>query len=343
MNSYARAVACGIAVLSVLTGLLIIAPTKSEAGSPAERTASGVLSSNYGGGSEGSSALAFPAPAVVSYISLPMSFEANLGQTDARAKFISRGSGYTLFLTDSEAIFALQRPVRTADGDAPQLWKMRVPFRSAPAAQRQESAVVRMKLQGARMPSITGLEELPGKSNYYIGNDPAKWRTNVPTYSKVRYRGIYPGIDLVYYGNRRQLEYDFVVAPGADPKAIQLAFSGVVDGQSKAGRPPYIDAEGDLILRSADGEVRFQKPLVYQAAADGRRIPLEAQYALSRKGDIGFAVARYDPNKPLVIDPVLAYSTFLGGVLGRLDTELRLITSGICTSRELLPHLIFQP
>ena len=138
----------------------------------------------------------------VSYGRLPLTFEANTGQTDPAVKFLSRGPGYTLFLTPTEAVLGLIK----APGDG---------------------TVLRMTLVGAHpSPRIAGLEELPGKVNYFIGTEPAPCGTNVPTYARVKYESVYPGVDLVYYGHQGQLEYDFVVAPGVDPKAITLAFEG---------------------------------------------------------------------------------------------------------------------
>jgi len=164
--------------------------------------------------------------------------------------------------------------------------------------------VLRMKLRNANPAAkITGMDELAGTSNYFIGNDPAKWRTNVPTYAKVKYEGIYSGIDLVYYGNQRQLEYDFIVAPGADPRRI--AFD--VRGAKRIRR----DAHGDLVLKVGEGEIRWHKPVVYQGK-DGARQEIAARYALIDTNRVGFIVAKYDANKPLYIDPLI-YSTFLGG------------------------------
>src|SRR5437660_11479136 len=155
------------------------------------------------------------APMVESYGKVPLSFEANQGQTDPRVKFLSRGSGYTLFLTSDEAVLALRS--RQSSVVSSQLQK------TTDHGQRTTDTL-RMKLVGANQAAnVTALDELPGKTNYFVGNDPKKWRTDVPTYGKVKYEGVYPGVDLVYYGNQRQLEYDFVVAPGADPKAITLA------------------------------------------------------------------------------------------------------------------------
>ena len=124
--------------------------------------------------------------------------------------------------------------------------------------------VVRMQLAGAN-PELhpIGTEPLPGTANYFLGNDPAKWHTGVPTYARVRYRGVYPGVDLVYYGNQRQLEYDFVVAPGADPKPIQLRFDGA--------KSLKLDGAGNLVIAAVNGEVAFQKPVIYQLAGAVRR------------------------------------------------------------------------
>ncbi|MBI2877536.1 MAG: SBBP repeat-containing protein, partial [Candidatus Tectomicrobia bacterium] len=153
-------------------------------------------------------------------------------------------------------------------------------------------------------PQVEGVEPLPGKSHYFIGNDPQKWRTDLPTYARVQYKGVYPGIDLVFYGNQRQLEYDLLVAPGADPKAIRLAFTGA-DRLS-------LDAEGNLVLHIARGEILQRAPLIYQEM-NGTRERISGRYVLQGKDRVGFEVSAYDPTRPLVIDPVLAYSTYLGG------------------------------
>ncbi|MEE8256395.1 MAG: hypothetical protein V3R60_00770, partial [Acidobacteriota bacterium] len=147
---------------------------------------------------------------VANYAQLPLFFEANRGQADSSVKFLSRGRGYTLFLTTGEAILSLREPEEGTQSRSSTV---------APDAQSERSTVLRMKLAGANPePQVTGLEELPGKSNYFQGNDPGKWLTQVPHYARVKYEEVYPGIDLVYYGTKQQqLEYDFVVAPGADP------------------------------------------------------------------------------------------------------------------------------
>ena len=158
------------------------------------------------------------------YGKLPLRFEANQGQTDKRVQFLSRGSGYALFLAGDEAVLSLRKPSAlsgqpSASGNAKlETGNSKLDPRN-PNPESRIPSVLRMKLAGANASAqVVGLEELPGKTNYFIGNDPKKWRTNVPNYAKVKYQGVYPGVDLVYYGNQRQLEYDFVVAPGADPR-----------------------------------------------------------------------------------------------------------------------------
>ena len=236
---------------------------------------------------------------VEAYGKLPLSFEANQGQSDSRVDFLSRGSGYTLFLTPAEAVLTLRKPV------AAHRESTRHENAEAEETPAVPPAVVRMKLVGANpAPRVSGLEELPGRSNYFIGNDPTKWRTDVPHYAKVQYKDVYPGVDLVYYGNQGQLEYDLVVEPGVDPGGIALSFEGV--------ERLRIDAQGDLVLETPDGEIRQHKPLVYQEV-DGARREIAGNYVLNGGHQVGFQVAAYDASQPLIIDPVLVYSTYLGG------------------------------
>ena len=219
------------------------------------------------------------------YGRLPIRFEANDGQTDAKVKFLSRGAGYGLFLTQSEAVLALQRESSRGDDGA--------------------QSTVRMKLIGADPASqMEGLDMLPGRSNYILGRDARRWRRNVVSFTRVRYRSVYPGIDLIYYGNQRQLEYDFVVAPGADPSMIKLGFSGLDQIN--------IAAQGDLVLKTASGEIRQRKPVAYQEVNGGRR-EIASRYTMKGPQEVGFELGEYDRSRPLVIDPVIAYSTYLGG------------------------------
>jgi hypothetical protein len=256
---------------------------------------------------------------VESYGRLPLSFEANHGQTDGKVKFLSRGSGYNLFLTATEAVLSLRKPQpkdKAAQGSA--LHKADKP---------EPATVVAMKLVGANPdPKITGASQLPGKVNYFMGNDPKKWQTNIPTYARVRYTNVYPGIDLVYYGQGQKLEYDFIVAPGADPEAIALCF-----GQT----PLKIDQNGDLALDTKGGELRLQKPFIYQDI-DGARKSVPGGYVLhpvkneKQTHRVGFKVAAYDRTRALVIDPVLVYSTYLGGSYYDYGQGIAVDATGSC-------------
>ncbi len=230
-----------------------------------------------------------------------MSFEVNQGQTDLQVKFLARGRGYTLFLAPTEAVLALREATAKPPQKADRVRTTLEP-ETAPA---HTPTVLRMKLVGSNpAPRVVGLDELPGKSNYFIGNDPENWRTNVSNYSRVLYENVYEGVDLIYYGRQGQLEYDFVVAPGAVPGVIELGFEGAEGIE--------IDRQGNLVLSIRGGEVSLHKPVVYQEV-DGVRQEIQGGYALRERNRVGFQVAAYDVGKPLVIDPTLAYSTYLGG------------------------------
>lgn len=235
-----------------------------------------------------------------SYGNLPLSFEANRGQTDPSVRFLARGDGYGLFLTPTEAVLSLRAPAQRERSAAD-----RSAIRGGASEEPRHTAVVRMRLAGAKeRPHITGLDQQPGTSNYFIGKDPERWQRDVPNYARVEYAQVYPGIDLIYYGNQRQLEYDFVVAPGADPGAIALTFDGA--------RSIATDATGNLVLTTADGQLQLQKPTIYQLA-DGVRHEVAGNFALQESGTVRFDVSAYDVTAPLVIDPVLVYSSYLGG------------------------------
>jgi uncharacterized repeat protein (TIGR01451 family) len=221
---------------------------------------------------------------------LPLSFEANQGQLDQAVNFAARGPGYQIALTANGAWLRLRK---TADR-APES-----------GLRSSHSALVRMRLAGANpAPKAIGLEELPGKVNYFIGKDPKKWRQGIATYAKVKYREVYPGVDLVYYGNQRQLEYDLVVAPGADPQVIHLAFDGV-------GRMS-VDGQGELVMPTRGGELRQRKPYTYQETATGRK-EVASRFVLTGERELRFEIGPHDRNLQLVIDPALVYSTYLGG------------------------------
>jgi hypothetical protein len=238
-------------------------------------------------------------PALATLGTPPLSFEPNRGQTDRRVKFLSRSVGYVLFLTADEAVltFGGQDGRGRSDDEAP--------ARGKGSEKQRPRAVLRMRLEGGNdKAAVEGLEQLPGRSNYFVGSDPANWQTDVPQFARVKYREVYPGVDVVYYGNGRQLEYDFVLAPNADPSAIKLEFKGA-DSVS-------LDASGDLLLERAEGQLRQLRPVAYQERA-GVRTQVACDYVLTGQGRVAFQLGVYDRSLPLVIDPVLAYSTYLGG------------------------------
>jgi len=240
---------------------------------------------------------------IASYADLPLRFEENAGQTDGQARFVSRGPGYVLFLTPGETVFKLSDRPTTPGTGAKNLSMVR----NRHSNQRPNSmAVLRMKMEGARAtPTITGVDKLPGVSNYLIGKDPSKWHRGVASYAKIQYSEVYSGIDLVFYGNQHQLEYDFVVKPGADPKQVTLAFDG-------AQKMSVDSASGDISIETAAGKVALRKPLIYQMD-NGQKKPVDGNYIYRGNGRVAFDVKNYNSAQPLVIDPVLAYSTYLGG------------------------------
>jgi hypothetical protein len=224
-------------------------------------------------------------------------FEPNQGQTAGVVRFLARGNGYTLFLTDAEAVLALARPRADLHLRRPALSPPA--SRAAPAGQSTpqplNAAVVRLRLVGAnRHPQVVGLDRLPGVSNYFIGNDPRRWRANVPSYARVAYRDMYPGVDQVYYGNQARLEYDLVVAPGASPRIVRLALEG--PGALR------LDRQGNLVLGRRGAALRLDRPRVYQEER-GHRRDIAGRYVVLGRSQVGFAVGAYDTRRPLVIDP----------------------------------------
>jgi hypothetical protein len=243
----------------------------------------------------------------IRHFALPLNFEANQGQADGQVKYSARGHGYTLFLTSRAAVLSLR------DGRA-----------GHPA-----TACLRMILQGAAAtPVIRGEEKLPGQSHYFLGNDPGKWRMHVPTYARVRYERVYPGVDLVYYGQQGELETDFAVAAGADPAVIAWHLEGA--------RAIRVDAAGDLLLMVGGNEVRLHRPQAYQGDT-GERREVAVRYRV-RGQRVSLVLGRYDRGQTLVIDPVLTYSTYLGGSGGdqayalAIDSSLSAYVAGTTAS-----------
>ena len=298
------------------------------------------------------------APILATYGKPPLAFEANQGQTDAQVKFLSRGSGYTLYLTSDEAVLTLRSgsPKAKGKGQKAEVAERTVPEVHGPLAsgpdfvlpagnlgplsihnlqssignsrapsaesvvpsrepriatpESRTDAVLRMRLVGANPAArVVGAESLPGKSNYFLGKDSTKWRTGVANYATVEYKGVYPGIDLVYYGNQGRLEHDFVVSPGADPTAINLAIEGADSLR--------LDEQGNLVAQLDAGYVVLTKPALYQLGNPKSKIrnqkSVDGRFVLLAGNRVGFEVSNYDKNQSLVIDPVLSYSSYLGG------------------------------
>lgn len=249
---------------------------------------------------------------------LPLSFEINKGQIDQSVKFLSHGPGYELFLTGNEAVLRVPKPPapksdkskEQAPRKEPATAKEATPSKepttakSDPAATVREGTVLRLKLLGTNTtPQVEGQEELPGKVHYFVGNDPDNWHRNIPTYQKAYFKDVYPGIDVVYYGNQQELEYDLIVAARANPKLIRFT----VQGADKV----RLDESGRLLLTLKHGEVSLNKPVIYQLDKDGVRREVKGGYSITGN-EIRFKLENFDTDKPLVIDPVLSYSTLLG-------------------------------
>ncbi|MFB3921475.1 MAG: choice-of-anchor D domain-containing protein [Terriglobia bacterium] len=391
----------GVGLLFVASLLILVAANRAQvavSSGPQRSAANVVVKGAAGSGlhkSAESGAKGSRPQLAALYGRLPLAFEANSGQADGVVKFISRGHGYTMFLTGDAAVLELRKAgqqskveggkegteeqARTllpsqdsffgaatnnqpvaADALSITNHNSQITNPPVPDPRNADPAVLRLGLVGANpQAKVTGMDELPGKSNYFLGNDPNKWRTNVANYARVKYENVYPGVDLVYYGNQGQLEHDFVVAPGADPGAIRLAIEAgnakLETGESRLTNhrsPIAIDPNGDLVISTDAGEVRFRKPVVYQTeskvgsrqskgssqlsafsgeqtASRESRSPnpgfsdhqsqftnhksVEGRYALLAGNRIGFEVGAYDKSRPLVIDPVLSYATYLGG------------------------------
>jgi uncharacterized protein (TIGR03437 family) len=213
-------------------------------------------------------------PLLCSGAALPLYFEPNQGQAHPGVEFLSRGHGALSYLTDDGAVFTV--------GGSP----------------------VKMRLAGSKASKPEGMDRLPGISSYFRGQDKSKWRTSIPQFAKVRYRNVYPGIDLVFYGNQGNMEYDFQIAPAADPSSIHIAYEGITRLR--------LDPNGDLVLSSKSGDIRQRAPKVYQDV-DGHRTEIAAAYKLDGRKTVGLALGVYDHSKALIVDPVIQYSTFFGG------------------------------
>lgn len=234
----------------------------------------------------------------VNLIKLPLMFESNQGQTNENVRFITRTGDFTMYFTPSEMVFDFRTPMAINEAHG----KMKQFSHSSYIS----NSVIRMQFVDANLhATVTGKELLPAKSNYFIGSDSTKWQTNVSNYAKVNYQNLYNGIDMVFYGKNNQLEYDIRVAPGADPHKAQLQFTG--------NKKIVIDEKGDLKVYTQENQLLFMhKPVIYQMI-DGKKKSVTGQFVLDKHNHIGFSIGQYDKAKELIIDPVLAYSTYLGG------------------------------
>jgi hypothetical protein len=221
-----------------------------------------------------------PALPLNGYGKVPLAFEANAGQVNDSVRFLSHADGYTLYLTATDPVLIFDK-------------------QGGPTA-------LHIHLTGANPhPQVSGLNELAGKTNYFTGNNPQFWHSDISTYARVLYQDVYPGVNVVYYGNQSALEYDFVVRPGANPGAIQLAFEG-------ANNIHHIDAQGNPVLTLPGGEFVQPRPFIYQEKGNSK-VAISGRYIMLGAHSVGFAIGGYDATWPLIIDPVLTYSTYLGG------------------------------
>ncbi len=261
------------------------------------------------------------------YGRLPLSFVPNQGQVDPTVQFVSRAPGLALYLTAGDATLVLVKPRPHAHGHHHPLshGSALLATTGLSATAPISAATVRLHVVGANAAAqAIGQDQLPGIANYLVGSDPAGWHTGLPTYAQVSYQDVYPGVDLVYYGNQAQLEYDWRVAPGADPHAIAFQVQGA--------RGLRVDGDGALVVATDVGALVQRPPTVYQQDADGTHHAVAARYTLSATGaqsaTVGFDVGAYDTGKPLVIDPVLSYSTYLGGSNGDQGTAITVDRAG---------------
>jgi hypothetical protein len=236
---------------------------------------------------------------------LPSSFESNIGQSDPAVRFLSRGPGYTLLFQDHEADIILTKRVAVAG-----VHRKGVAGHLRPVSDTASVAdVLHMQLVGASADSsLSAMDRLPGTVNYFYGSNPSHWHTGIPTFAKVQYSGVYPGVNLVYYSNSSGLEFDFQVAPGASASSIRIRFDGA--------RHLEVDEDGNLSVFAEHGRISFQKPLIYQTGAADNKQLVHGKFRILAANTIGFALGPYDHTRPLIVDPILDYSTYLGNVSG---------------------------
>ncbi|HEX8265317.1 MAG TPA: FG-GAP-like repeat-containing protein [Pyrinomonadaceae bacterium] len=252
----------------------------------------------------------------VSFDKLPIQFVKNSGQAPGAYKYYSNGQRYAVYLSEKEALFRLfTQKVKTQTAPADNTVVASI---NNPDSFVQDSVLV--KFAGAGNPaSITGENELPGKYNYLVGDDPQKWIRNSSTFEKVRYTEIYPGTDLVFYGRGKELEFDFIVSPYTDTKQINLDFDGI--------KKLFINKEGDLIAETENGRISYRRPVAYQNLENGQKT-VRAEFVLLGKNRVGFRLGKYDRSRELIIDPILLFSSYFGGSNQETADEVRTDANG---------------
>ncbi len=299
----------GITLGGITLVAVIVLAAQLIAGTPASlRPALPSSSRNMAAPTRSAAAITPAARARVNatYAALPLAFEANHGQVDPQVKYLARGNGYTLFLTPSDAVISLYSSARHSEQTQAGRLDARTPNHSRPGkTQELSTSVVRMRLiNGNSQTKVAASDRLPGKINYYLGNDPSKWQTDVGQYARVSYENVYPGVNMAYHGAQRQMEFDFIVAPGADSAPIQLGFSGA--------RKISTDDSGNLVLSSTNGDLMLHRPVAYQKQNGARQL-VDARFVLKANREVAFALGPYDRTRELVIDPSVTYATYLGG------------------------------
>lgn len=290
-------------VAAIAVAVLVLSPAPRRGSSPTASSASLTRQ-------PAAVLLAARQRAHASYAALPLAFEPNQGQTDPQVQYTAQGAGYKLYLTSSQAILTVRKPGEASEVRAMLEHKRLGPAKVKRMQQHQNSrpaqvAVVRMQLLGASSAvQLAAADPQAGKISYFLGNDPSKWHSNIPLFGRVSYRNLYPGVDLAFHGAGGQLEFDYLVSPGADARSIALGFQG-------AGKIST-NAAGDLLLATAAGPVEMHRPVAYQEK-DGARQNVEARFELKGANEAAFALGPYDHSRELVIDPAVTYSTYFGG------------------------------
>jgi hypothetical protein len=288
-------------LLVITVGLALSSPisAKGEDASPKEQTTTRTQTS------QSSTETLDPKERVrilTEYGRAPLQFEANVGQVDPKVRFFARGKKYDLYLLQDKVVFAYPELMPGGRPGDPARQKLGV--QGSRGTRAHPESYVSMRLLGSRSGEVIGRDRLPGTVNYFIGNDPQKWRRKVPVFAGVEYPELIPGVDLDFHGVRQQWEFDLIVHPGTDISKIGLAFDGA--------RKLRVDGSGNLLLYSRSGQLQLLKPVAYQEV-DGKRIPVDAEFVRKKHKAIGFRIGAYDRRRELVIDPSVVYSSYLGG------------------------------